>query len=85
MLFRQRVRLRGLLPRQIESLRDRIEYRVARRTELQGGGPLEQRAIDGRVGVEGRADGIQAMSSTRPESTPPRAGAGSQRRGENPR
>ena len=84
-LLRQRVRLRGLLLRQIESLHDRIEHRVTRRTELQGDGPQEQSAIDGRVGVEGRANGIQAMSSTRPESTLPRAGAGSQRRAENPR
>ena len=40
MLFRQRVRLGGLFPRQIESLRDRIEHRVACRTELLGGRPL---------------------------------------------
>ena len=58
-LLRQRVCLRGLLARQIESLHDRIEYRVARRTELQGDGPLEQSAIDGRVGVESGANGIQ--------------------------
>ena len=84
-LFRQRVRLGGLLLRQIESLHDRVEHRVARRTELLGGGPQEQRAIVGRVGVEGRADARPAMSSTRPESTHPRAGAGSRPRGENPR
>jgi hypothetical protein len=58
-LLRQRVCLHGLLARQIESLHNRIKHRVARRTELQGDGPLEQSAIDGRVGVERRADSIQ--------------------------
>src|SRR4029450_13588286 len=59
MLFRQGVRLRGLLLRQLESLNDRIEHRVTRRTELLGGGPQEKGAIGVRVGVEGCANGIE--------------------------
>jgi heme/copper-type cytochrome/quinol oxidase subunit 3 len=43
-LLRQRVSLHGLLARQIKSLHNRIKHRVARRTELQGDGPLEQSA-----------------------------------------
>jgi hypothetical protein len=42
MLLRQGVRLRGLLLRQLESLHDRVDHRVTRRTELLGGGPKEQ-------------------------------------------
>jgi hypothetical protein len=59
MLLGQGVRLRGLLLRHVESLHDRIEYRVARRTELLGGGPQEEGAIGGRVRVEGCANGIE--------------------------
>src|SRR5438445_1211407 len=43
-LFRQRVRLGGLLLRQIESPHDRLEHRVPRRSEFLGGGPQEQAA-----------------------------------------
>ena len=44
-LFRQRVRLRGVLLRQIEPLRHRVEHPVASRRDLLGGGPQEHRAI----------------------------------------
>ena len=83
-LFRQGVRLRGLLLRQLESLNDRIEHRVTRRTELLGGGPQEKGAIGGRVGVEGCANGIERCRP-RVLNRRTRAGAGSQRRAENPR
>src|SRR2546425_4400653 len=58
-LLRQAVRLRGLLLRHVESPHDRVEYRVARRTELLGGGPQEEGAIGGRVRVEGGTDRMQ--------------------------
>ncbi len=44
-LFRQRVRLGGLLLRQIESPHDRLEHRVPRRSEFLGGGPQDQGAV----------------------------------------
>ena len=51
-LLGQCVRLSGLLLRQIQSRRDRIEHRVARRTELLGDGPQDQGTISGGVGVD---------------------------------
>lgn len=57
--FRQRIRLVGLLLRQIESPRDRLEHRVARGSELLGGGPQEDGAIGVGVGVEGCADAVE--------------------------
>src|SRR5258708_861811 len=58
-LFRQRVRLVGLLLRQIESPRDRLEHRIARGSELLGGGPQEDGAIGCGVRVDGRADVVK--------------------------
>ena len=47
-LLRERVRLGGLLLRQIESLNGRLEHRVARRPEFLGRGPQEHGAIVAR-------------------------------------
>src|SRR2546430_15009652 len=55
-LFRERVRLTGVLLRQIESLHRRLEHRVARGTELLGYGSQEARLIGRGVGVEGHPD-----------------------------
>ena len=83
--FRQRVRLGGLLLRQFESLHGRINDRVACRPDFLGRGPQEHDAIVRGVCVEGRRGRSRATSSTRPESTHPRAGAGSRRRAGSPR
>ena len=83
--FRQRVRLGGLLLRQLESLHSRVNDRVTRRPELLGRGPQEDEAIVRGVGVEGGRGRSRAMSSRRPESTHPRVGAGSRRRAGSPR
>ena len=48
----QRVRLCGLLLRQIESLHSRVNHRVTRRPELLGRGPQEDEAIVRGVCVE---------------------------------
>ena len=58
-LFRQRVRLGGVLLRQIESLTDCIKHRITRRTQFPGHAPQEERAIAGGIGVEGCADAIE--------------------------
>jgi hypothetical protein len=58
-LLGQRVRLRGLLLRQIKSRRDRIEHRVACRPELLGDGPQDHGAISGGVRVKGDLDVIE--------------------------
>ena len=50
--FRQRVRLCGLLLRQLESLNDRVNDRVTCRPEFLGRGPQEDEAIVRGVGVE---------------------------------
>ena len=84
-LLRQRVRLGGLLLRQIESLHSRVEHRVPRGSELLGSGPQEQGAVVRGVCVERSRERRQATSSTRPESTHPRAGAGSRPRVGSPR
>src|SRR4051794_16699577 len=55
-LFRQHVRLRGLLLRHIESLYGRVEHRVARGTEFLGHGPQEFGLIVRGVRVERRAN-----------------------------
>src|SRR5438094_3712068 len=57
--FRQRVRLGGLLLRQIESPHNRLEHRVPRRPEFLGGGPQEQGAVIRSVCVEGRANAVE--------------------------
>ena len=60
-LLGQCIRLSGLLLRQIQSRRDRIEHRVARRTELLGDGPQDQGMIGGGLLLRalGRRDGKQ--------------------------
>ena len=83
--FRQRVRLGGLLLRQLESLHGRVNDRVTRRPELLGRGPQEDEAIVRGVGVEGGRGRCRARSSTPPESTHPRVGAGSRPRAGSPR
>src|SRR5947209_18815135 len=57
-LFRQRVRLGGLLLRQIESPHNRLEHRVARRSEFLGGGPQDQGAVIRGVCVVGCANAV---------------------------
>ena len=84
-LLRQRVRLGGLLLRQIESLHGRVEHRVARVPELLGRRTQEQGAFGSGVGVERVADLRRVTLSTPPESTRPRAGAGSRPRAGSPR
>ena len=44
-LLRQRVRLGGVLLRQVESLHDRLEHRVPRGSELLGGGRSSVRSL----------------------------------------
>ena len=51
-LLRQRVRLGGLLLRQIESLHSRVEHRVPRSSEFLGSGPQEQGAVVRSVCVD---------------------------------
>jgi hypothetical protein len=46
----------SLLLRQIESLHDRVEYRIACRPELPGDGPQDHGAISGGVRGEGSPD-----------------------------
>ena len=83
--FRQRVRLGGLLLRQLESLHDRVDNRVTRRPELLGRSPQEDEAIVRGIGVQGGPDLLERAWSRRPESTHPRVGAGSRSRAESPR
>jgi hypothetical protein len=45
--------------RQLEPRHDRVDHRVARRAEFLGGGPQEPRAIERRVGVQRRAEGLE--------------------------
>jgi hypothetical protein len=71
MPFRRRVRLCSLLARQVESLHDRIKHRVARRTELQGDGPLEQGAI---VSGPASLSKIISASASFPEACRSRSG-----------
>ena len=84
-LLRQRVGVGGLLPRQVESLHDRVDHLLARRAELLGGSPQEHGAIVVEVCVERRRGRLGVSPSTPRESTHPRAGAGSRQRGESPR
>src|SRR4051812_12753817 len=56
--FRYRVRLRGLLPRQIESLNGRLNHCVSIASKLLGSGSQKQGAIIRSVGVERSADAI---------------------------
>ena len=57
--FRQRVRLRGLLLRQLESLNSRVNNRVTRRPEFLGRGPQENEAIVRGVCVERGPDAVE--------------------------
>jgi hypothetical protein len=57
--FCQRVRLGGLLLRQLKSLHGRVNNRVTRRTELLGRGPQEDEAIVRGVGVERGPDTVE--------------------------
>ena len=84
-LLRQRVRLRGLLLRHIQSPNGRVEHRVARRLRAPGTWPAGAGCGRSRCRRRVRRERRQATSSTRPESTHPRGGAGSRPRAGNPR
>src|SRR4051812_33322942 len=58
-LLRERVRLAGLLLRQIKPLNGRLDHRVARRPKLLGGCPKNLGAIVRGVCVECCADVIE--------------------------
>ena len=58
-LLRQRVRLGGLLVRQIKSLHDRLEHRVAIWPEFLARGAKNHGAVAGGVRVECGANAIQ--------------------------
>src|ERR1700736_768132 len=55
-LLRQRVRLSGMLLRQIQSLHSRVENRLARGTELLGDSPQDDGAVESGIGIETGAD-----------------------------
>src|SRR5262245_5051068 len=57
--FRQRVRLGGVLLRQLESLYSRVNNRVTRWPEFLGRGPQEDEAIVRGVGDEGGPDTVE--------------------------
>jgi hypothetical protein len=73
-LFRQRVRLDGLLLRQIESPHNRLEHRIPRRSEFLGSGPQDQGAVIRGVCVEGCTNAVEGR---RPRLLNRRADAGS--------
>ena len=83
--FRQRVRLRGLLLRQLESLNSRVNNRVTRRPEFLGRGPQENEAIVRGVGVERGPDAVERCRPGLLNRRSRRVGAGSRRRVGNPR
>ena len=61
--LRQVVRLAGVLLRQLESLHDRVNNRVTRRSELLGRGPQKNETIVRGIGIEG---GPNAFERSRP-------------------
>jgi hypothetical protein len=75
--LRQRVRLAGLLLRQIESLHDCLENRVTIRSEFLARGAKNDGAVVGGVRIDRCADAIDRCPSTRPGSTRPCVGAAS--------
>ena len=57
--LRQRVRLVGLLLRQVTSLQGRLDHRVTRRSEFLRDGSQEHQTIVCGIRVEGRADRLE--------------------------
>src|SRR5882672_6194644 len=58
-LLRQRVRLSGMLLRQIQSLHSRLENRLARGTELLDHSPQDDGAVESGIGIETGTDVVE--------------------------